>query len=814
MFWFFKKKDNYEPGEAVEKRAEEKFVRLKKCRFKNETGSAYTTEIRKHELIFRLLKKNLFAWCESSFFSCTDFTAEADFSFDTDDSYSSAGIIFRKGSDYNYYYFLVSDKGYFRVDCVFNGKPMPMIEWTPLSSSIGQDVSIKVTGLGGYFNFHVNNEKVCSLHDEIIAKGDITFCCQNYDVSDTAEISLKRFSVNSVAFDVEEAYSDEKEIALEQKYNLAKSMFERGKFETAAVWMEKIIRNSDPAGISSPVYSLYSEILLNLGMYDEALKCLDKAIEIEPGNVMLILEKGNLLYQQGRYLDLNEFLEKNRKYCRKNPVYRDLKGHAAFFLGRTGDALENYLKAASYDPENPYYFYNAGRCAEADDIIEAAEYYKKALILFFRQDSTEDIHNILSWFESSEIDDPAVESIKGKVFFSENNFSRAEEIFRKLIDSGGGESEVYYLNALIEYRKGNTEEALKNIETSCSLEPDYPLYFFRLAEMQYASSIDPLPAVNKALELDPDDEWINNLAGLISLDNERYKDAANYFEKAFIKNQDDRIIFNYSEALLKTGDFDRAVSVLDSADESLETVIRKGAVLAASERYSEAYEFLESSHKEYPDNLEIMKILAEVCYQSEKLSRSEEILYLLEEKSPDSSVYNMIGNAARLKGEYSRADASYLKSLEIEYNPVVALNYIEGICERQDYYEAHNKIYEYFGGKDIPESLNERYCRIRDKILKETEITLSCATCSREWTVLKNTVMNQKLKIIGEPDPASPAGRCPSCGRIYCVECALKWLDGQRFTCSECGEYLKLNDDYLRFIVSEYTGSGTKTQLS
>ena len=98
MFWFFKKNNTYEPGTAVEEKAEEKFSRLKKCRFRNETAESYATEIHKHKLIFRLLKKNIFAWCDSRFFSCTDFIAEADFSFESEDSYSSAGIIFRKGS--------------------------------------------------------------------------------------------------------------------------------------------------------------------------------------------------------------------------------------------------------------------------------------------------------------------------------------------------------------------------------------------------------------------------------------------------------------------------------------------------------------------------------------------------------------------------------------------------------------------------------------------------------------------------------------------------------------------------------------------
>ncbi len=814
MFWFFKQKDSYKPGTAAEERAEEKFTRLRKCRFSNEAGESYSTDIQRHRLVFRLLRKNVFAWCESRFFSCTDFIAEADFSFDREQAYSSAGIIFRKGSEFNYYYFLVSSKGFFRIDCVFNGKPMPLIEWTPLSSPVGNDVSVKVVALGGYFNFHVNGEKICSLHDEIIAKGDITFCCQNYDLNNTADIILKRFLVNSVGFDVESAYSEGEDISADQKFNLAKSLYERGKFETAAVWAENIIRKSEGEDIDYSVFSLYGEILLNMGMYEDALKCFDRALSMEPENAMLILEKGNLLYQQGKYLDLIEFLDINRKYCGNSPVYFDLKGHAAYFLGKYRQAFEYYIKASSFDPDNPFYIYNAGKCSEADDIEEAAYYYRKALLLFFRQDRLEDVRSLLSWFDAAEYNDFSVESIRGKLLFSENNYNESERIFSKLIETGEAESDIYYLYALILYRKGDISGSIKNLETSCSMEPEFPLYFFRLAEFQFSSSADPSGAIEKALELDSEDVWINNLAGLIYLDRKEYKSSLECFEKAWRRNSDEKILLNYAEALKKAGDFDRACEILDSSEGSSVFPLQKSDVLISAGRYQDAYELLESAYRDDPDNADIMKKLAEVCYNTDKLSRTEELLYLLESMTPDSSVYNMIGNTARIKGEFSRAEAAYLKSLDLEFNPVVVLNYIEGICEKQDFSEAYRKMEEYFNEAEIPDNISERYSRLKERILKEAELTLKCASCNREWKVPKNTVMNRPLRIVGEPSPESPAGKCPVCGKIYCVECGVKWLEGNRFTCPDCSEFLKLNDDYLRFLVSRYTENTSKSRLS
>jgi len=50
-----------------------------------------------------------------------------------------------------------------------------------------------------------------------------------------------------------------------------------------------------------------------------------------------------------------------------------------------------------------------------------------------------------------------------------------------------------------------------------------------------------------------------------------------------------------------------------------------------------------------------------------------------------------------------------------------------------------------------------------------------------------------------------PAGTCPGCGKTYCVGCRKDVLDDSgRFVCPDCGKTLKLTDDGLKNLLSNW----------
>ena len=56
------------------------------------------------------------------------------------------------------------------------------------------------------------------------------------------------------------------------------------------------------------------------------------------------------------------------------------------------------------------------------------------------------------------------------------------------------------------------------------------------------------------------------------------------------------------------------------------------------------------------------------------------------------------------------------------------------------------------------------------------------------------------LHVRGEPPAEAPAGRCPTCQKVYCVGCASAHLRDMRFFCPDDEEFLRLSDDSLRWL--------------
>jgi predicted RNA-binding Zn-ribbon protein involved in translation (DUF1610 family) len=97
----------------------------------------------------------------------------------------------------------------------------------------------------------------------------------------------------------------------------------------------------------------------------------------------------------------------------------------------------------------------------------------------------------------------------------------------------------------------------------------------------------------------------------------------------------------------------------------------------------------------------------------------------------------------------------------------------------------------------------EKAKKLRAEIEEATTEPLSCAHCGRAWRVPRDLPAQSAASIRGMPPDQSPAGACPSCGKIYCIACRKADLLDSRFTCPDCGVPLKLTDNRLRYLVRE-----------
>jgi tetratricopeptide (TPR) repeat protein len=179
------------------------------------------------------------------------------------------------------------------------------------------------------------------------------------------------------------------------------------------------------------------------------------------------------------------------------------------------------------------------------------------------------------------------------------------------------------------------------------------------------------------------------------------------------------------------------------------------------------------------------------------IHRAEELLAQVEPENPSASVYNLLGQVAALKGERARAELAYSAGLERDPgNPDISVNLALLQRERGKHDAARDLLLAVLAAHPG----HARARSLLDRIRAEREQKIACAACGREWWVPRDMPPQPPLHVRGEPPADAPAGRCPACGKVYCVGCASAHVREMRFFCPDDGELLRLSDDSLRWL--------------
>ena len=123
--------------------------------------------------------------------------------------------------------------------------------------------------------------------------------------------------------------------------------------------------------------------LNNIGLYDEAIDCLDKAISLNPSLEIAWNNKGLALINSGRYSEAIDIL---KKAIHIEPNYSASWCNLGLTYHRLGDiknAVAAYQKAAQLDTDSYIAFYNLGNCLfEVGQFEESIKYYDSAIEIF------------------------------------------------------------------------------------------------------------------------------------------------------------------------------------------------------------------------------------------------------------------------------------------------------------------------------------------------------------------------------------------------------------------------------------------------
>jgi tetratricopeptide (TPR) repeat protein/predicted RNA-binding Zn-ribbon protein involved in translation (DUF1610 family) len=795
-------------------------------------GAAYRNGV----LELGLKRPGIFAWTEAPGGEYADFVMEGELGFDAASPYSSCGFLFRAGNDANFYALLVSNHGFLRMDAVFNGNPRPVLAWTECPGPLGQSFSLRVIARGSHFIICIDDVWAAEAVDDSFRSGFVAFAGQNYGEGQEALFRLSSLFVETRAFEVEAWHfrrSFVEEVPAAARLRLASTYFAMGEWLKAAVQLHKLEKNGPlealgrasvgdaaspplppPAGggLAADALLLKAEVSLRLELFEEAEAAIDACLTLAPERREAALEKANLLYLRGRYLELRSFVLDLIGRVGGDARLWTLSGHARFNLGDYIGAAEDYGRAAAAEPGEALLKMNEARAREqAGDRKGAALAYLAAARGFFEAEADEDLGLALARLEELDPRNPELPATRAKVLFRQGRKAEAGAAIDRLLKTGSEDSALHYLSGLLEAEKGRRELALTRFRRAVELEPDYPLYAFRLAETCFLLGRPETEAtLARALELAPDDGWTCNLAAQAILKTagagpgRRLGEAEAARARLFLDKAvaalpeaiEPRLNLAELESLL--GREEEALAVLAAHKADARALNQAGNVLARAGRIEEAGRKYEAAVALEPRNAEYLSNLAAALLELERWTDAEEAVRKALDIETSARTCLLAGNLALVYGDWVRAETAYRLGLEAAPGDA-GLLFALGRT-----YLGARKL------KKAEDCLSElaaadpaRAERLEAEILEATTEKLGCASCDRTWRVPRNLPAQSGASIRAMPPDDSPAGNCPRCGRVFCIACRKAALVDSRFTCPDCGETLKLSDNRLRWLVIE-----------
>ncbi|MBN2736977.1 MAG: tetratricopeptide repeat protein [Spirochaetales bacterium] len=802
MFSLFRKKPKPNEFDLVSEKWKTQFGFFDQKRFLAEQGSRYSAEYDKGRFVLKINKKSLFAWSLDSLYRYDQLMFEADIAFCPENGYSAMGFVFKYSNDENFYYFLISNKGFFRFDVVFNGNPMPRIGWTESIQITPEKNSLRVICRDTHFSFYINDEWVAEIEDDVLTSGQIGFAAQNFDEKDSAVFYLESFFLESRFIEVEKHFERWNQVIPQNPENrvvLAHSFADSGQLNNAVIQMRRALRNKKP---EVEDYFFMAELLVNLGIYDLALKNVEKCLELEPQNKQAMMEKVNLLYLQNATLEARDYLLKIQEHTAENSTAWNLLGNCEYALGNWKKSIIAYKKAIEIQKDVPLFYTNVARSFEMiSKPEEALKAYLRAAKIFFNQENYNDLYPVFARVQKIDPENKDVQALEAKILFHENRMDKANEVFEKLIQSGYEEGAVYFLSALIKVSEGNREKAAELFQKAVGIEPDYYLYWLKAAENLYLFNKSGQMELLKAKDLAPQDVWVLNLEGKMAMDNADFSKAEDCFSKALASDPGNvDVLVNYSQALGLQDKKEEALQVLNHDDLAQNPLVinQRGNLLTLWKSYDSAILEYDKALRIDGNNLDIKENCARTCLKLDMIMRAEELLTEIYDLRPSASVCNLFGYLALIKREWVRAEVAFKEALSFEpENPETKINLASYYIDRGKYDEARSYLDEVLAVK--PD--HEEALYIKKRIRDFTEQQYHCSLCDVAWWVRKDVPPQGAIRIHGEPPASAPAGECPSCGKVYCIGCAQNYLKDQRFVCPDCDEFLKLSNDHLKFLL-------------
>ncbi len=347
------------------------------------------------------------------------------------------------------------------------------------------------------------------------------------------------------------------------------------------------------------------------GQGTKALAALDDALRLKPDWEPAALLKAQVLHQTEGEPAALSFLA---AYLRDHPDARDVRIAYAKQLARAGrfaDSRAAFEELARETPDNPETYFALGLLAlQTNDLDNAQASFKKALDLGYRDpgnaryylgqlaEARGQLNEALTWYKSVEdgrqqlearlraavvmgklgqvedglawLDKTATESdaesvqvvqTKAQILREAKDYQGVYAVLNKALVAAPDSLELLYDHAMAAEKLNRLDVLERDLRRAIKLKPDYA-HAYNALGYTLADRTDRLKEaialLDKALQLLPDDPFIQDSMGWAMFKAKRYGEAVDYLRRAYSARPDPEIAAHLGEALWVKGERDEA----------------------------------------------------------------------------------------------------------------------------------------------------------------------------------------------------------------------------------------------------------------
>ncbi|MEG3899382.1 MULTISPECIES: tetratricopeptide repeat protein [unclassified Microcoleus] len=330
------------------------------------------------------------------------------------------------------------------------------------------------------------------------------------------------------------------------------------------------------------------DVLDNLKHYDEALVSYDRAIELDEDDPWHWAKRGYLLNNLKHYEEALESFDMAIELDEDDPWDWASRGDVLDNLKRYEEALESYDRALELDANYPWAWANRGNVLNnLERYEEALESYDRALELDANDQwawvNRGNVFKNLKHYEEALVSyDRAIEldanykwawAKRGNALNNLERYEEALESYDRALEIDVNDQLVWFLRGLLLDTLKRYEEALVSLDRAIELDANYQsIWGWRGDVLDNLKRYEEaLESYDRAIELDSNYEWAWFSRGWVLGKLGRYEEALASCDKAIeLGDQSSSVFFNRAIAILGLNRWDEGIAALDDAFQRLE----------------------------------------------------------------------------------------------------------------------------------------------------------------------------------------------------------------------------------------------------